>query len=1187
MAGPDVATPSFNGAAAHPFELNMSGDCEPVDLLTSGPMDSRPDEGAVARGPSARWDPNIHVVSPEAAASAAATAQMYEEKMQEMQAQIADLWSQKEAFRRANERITRLLMQLQNQEPQAAADLNAAAADALRSARGASTHRASQESSAPHRGKSHAGLLQREGSHSGRRASSCHRGNLTERSFFQSRDNPSQSPAEVRGGRTSGPSSKTMAIPRLNLDGALPKKTEGGKRNTGRQGRPEGTKGPQEGEPENARREMTGDGGHSALGEHQPGGNDVEGLRRSGTQLHVPNLEGSRKKKDLPPLPLHNLHKPAAPKRDPQAPARQRSMSQSARGSRVSARENNSPRRTGGAGCPAVPPVSVGRRRTVQLSDGLASARSRIGGGSYTARLSLAETALRTPRRCFLDDGIACAPAATTQRAPTLAGGPASSQSSLAAGAAAQTLSTRSWAAPGGAPGGGAAALGGLEEHLAVSLRQALETLHTVEGSSRAGPADASRGAAAAAVAAAGATGGAMSCVQKPSDGYWHIMYTCVIKIRGTDFFLDVRCGDEGPMSGKLIASKERAGVFKVCVRHLLKSARDFYDSMKVLWWQPLPVVFFEGLLPVDERLRRDAEKELAKRKKNKKKNRKRKAKNTGGQPAAETPSAPPDLLSNDLNSHTGQQSCHGPTAGEKDLAEARAALGSVPSSRACSSAELLPGPCSSGSEAGSGATSRRGNADYCDWDAVSLMYIGSLDADTPVAQFKGLSAGSAGNASPKSGEECWYVSNSNAALPVCRTCRGSSSRECGASETTDRNAGEGGGHAPGCNSSSDDSDEDGRLRISPKGSLVSSDFSATMAGAFDRTCQLRLNNKLTTHELFIVRRTDREHGCFPLYHKNARRYLYAHPTNGLVGMIHASNTPTAAFAQKAVTEALMKKPASAANNDFGVTADLETYPLLASGEGASAVGSKTLTEGRVLPPSEFELVALSDLMVQQTVAQILAALPPAQSPYGSREYLDSLSMDDEDDEEDEIEKNLVEDGSRPTTVSSDDDERRNSASSLPYSGEDDRHDLLSAASSVDLPHAVSTETLLAGHARGTGEAFLGSSLRDGGDLSDDDAEGRFSREKGLHIWAVALSHVNARAQKGGSRRRSEATSESSHVWNSRRSTNPGANIDDPSSFQKRGAAGVCHQFVLSELDADTDLEEETAADRAVSGCAE
>lgn len=261
---------------------------------------------------------------------------------------------------------------------------------------------------------------------------------------------------------------------------------------------------------------------------------------------HECSSDGRKKGHQLPPLPLRSGPGSSTGSREGMRPSTVRSASQHAASSRL--------RRLESAGLSALPPLPSQRRRSLQFGHGLASARSRSGSGTalpLTARPSLAETALRTPRRCFLDDGIVCVSnpsgSGSTERSPL--GSPL--------GIAAAPMDFGALQGAGSQCEGGGGVLGGLEEHLAASVRQALETLQRVENGGNHGILGST---SAAALVAAGTAGGAMSCVQKPTDGYWHIMYTCVIKIRGTDFFLNVRCGDDGPRNGRLIATKEQAG---------------------------------------------------------------------------------------------------------------------------------------------------------------------------------------------------------------------------------------------------------------------------------------------------------------------------------------------------------------------------------------------------------------------------------------------------------------------------------------------------------------------------------------------------------------------------------------------------------------------------------------------------
>ncbi|KEP64910.1 UNVERIFIED_CONTAM: hypothetical protein HHA_203820 [Hammondia hammondi] len=1207
---------AFEAACAPP--LTPQDDSPSVGVTLGNGVQHFPCSAGPTTEPDVSWGVSGAFISAEAVASAAATAEVYEAKMQEMKTQIVDLWSQKEAFRRANERITRLLMRLQQHGPSAAADLNAKAAEALRSTRGSSTHRGPRTGlETPQEERS--SQTTRTSRIEGLCAGSHHRNeSIAERSLHPSFMGSSSQKQSEWGECGTVLKTPSLVVPPLKLGGMLLQKKEGALTDRTKSER-ESAEGGRNGTTR-AHASVIRHNGEKKLGRFTGTGSK----RQQGTE------ESVCKQTYLPPLPLRSV-RTSTSHRGGNASSRRRSISQNVRIPAVPAGACDRPAlgsplgRASTTSYPAVPPLPINQRRTLQLSQSLASARSRSTRGAYTSRPSLAETALRTPRRCFLDDGISCAVQSLSKNCAGTSADPASSVSSVLCTAAEPVLNMHSWNASAGLVSHGTG-FADLEEHVAASVRQALETLQTADGGVRS-HSGASGSATAAAVAATGMTGRMMSCVQKPTDGYWHIMYTCVLKIRGTDFFLDVRCGDKGPKSGRLIASTERAGVFKVCVRHLLKSARDFYDSLKVLWWQPMPVVVSDGLLPFDELLRRHAEKEMEKRRKrNKKKNRRRRGKGNDTLSSVDKGSAvqrapePHTSCGPDVNAlksssadtsislgcgpnenetkSTGQGDSDKRAEVEANAAAARKALGSVLSSGHSPSPDDRSDVSNGGGDAGSATQENKRKADYSEWDVVALMYIGSLDAETPVAQFQSLQTRDGGSSSPKNTDDCWYVSNSKAAFPVCRGCGGTAgTSERARGDTSGHNLKEGtsarsGGQAANWSTSSCEC-EKGGCRVSSGRTPPSSEapHEASLERAFDRACQLCLHNRLTPHEAFIVKRADRERGCFPLYHKTGRRYLYAHPTNGLVGMITASSTVVAATAQKIMADIKSKKvDGRRPVNREAEEQDSVLHPLLGDEKNNTqecqhrAEGGITdeISGRQVFMPSQFELIALSDLMVQQTVAQILASLPSVESPRSNWDHSGSWGMEGiegREDEEGEIDH--LNSGSRVTTVSSDDTDcrQRGSSRSFPYSGDEDNRDGLS---NTDRHDSLSHESFIGDHRHRTSDPFLPaaeaiSSSTDRGTVSsEDDKDSRQHGARSLRIRMVPLSGERNKCRRESPPTRSHEDSVTHKRRPSRRSGSPREPLDNPENAVERFSSGVCDQFVFSDLDAETDLEEET-----------
>lgn len=205
-----------------------------------------------------------------------------------------------------------------------------------------------------------------------------------------------------------------------------------------------------------------------------------------------------------------------------------------------------------------------------------------------TCRSSLASSALKTPRRRFDDGGIS-ARAAKEGRQRL---GPEEAQQHL--------------------------------QHVAVeeALFASMRSMNMLGFGSSSG------GTSARAAAKFESTPEAalMRCSSNPEKGYWHTTFLCVLKVEGTDFFLDAqqrqypsvsrRSGSNfffnntaddaargDTMNGaRVVASKETAGVFLVCVRHLLHPnywIRSVFTSMLY----GLPSGVDTSLLPPDQTL--------------------------------------------------------------------------------------------------------------------------------------------------------------------------------------------------------------------------------------------------------------------------------------------------------------------------------------------------------------------------------------------------------------------------------------------------------------------------------------------------------------------------------------------------------------------------------------------------------
>ncbi|OEH73743.1 hypothetical protein cyc_00707 [Cyclospora cayetanensis] len=121
-------------------------------------------------------------------------------------------------------------------------------------------------------------------------------------------------------------------------------------------------------------------------------------------------------------------------------------------------------------------------------------------------------------------------------------------------------------------------------------------------------------------------------CTSTPDKGFWHSTFLCVLKIEGTDFFLDAvqqplqqqhslrhshssaskflsslslaaDPADGHAMNGaRILASKETAGVFEVCVRHLLTDD-NWVRSLCISMYWGLTSVVDPAELPPDQTL--------------------------------------------------------------------------------------------------------------------------------------------------------------------------------------------------------------------------------------------------------------------------------------------------------------------------------------------------------------------------------------------------------------------------------------------------------------------------------------------------------------------------------------------------------------------------------------------------------
>ncbi|KAL8434648.1 hypothetical protein ACSSS7_003046 [Eimeria intestinalis] len=225
-------------------------------------------------------------------------------------------------------------------------------------------------------------------------------------------------------------------------------------------------------------------------------------------------------------------------------------------------------------------------------------------GGPLTCRPSLASTALKTPRRRFVDGGISARGAGdrAIQRR-----GPEDTSPRVA-----------------------------VEEALVASMRSM-----NLLGNLGLGGNSSSRKKVKAAAAAAAAAGrweptpeaALLRCSSVPEKGYWHSTFLCVLKIEGTDFFLDAVLpqqqqqeqqqqqpkarrsgssffstssshaesrGERGMNQARIIASKETAGAFEVCVRHLWPGDNWLRSVCTSMYWG-LPSGIDSAALPPDQ----------------------------------------------------------------------------------------------------------------------------------------------------------------------------------------------------------------------------------------------------------------------------------------------------------------------------------------------------------------------------------------------------------------------------------------------------------------------------------------------------------------------------------------------------------------------------------------------------------
>ncbi|KAL8432591.1 hypothetical protein Efla_002823 [Eimeria flavescens] len=221
--------------------------------------------------------------------------------------------------------------------------------------------------------------------------------------------------------------------------------------------------------------------------------------------------------------------------------------------------------------------------------------------GPRSCRPSLASTALKTPRRKFVDGGIS------------------------ARGAGDRAVLRR-----------------GTEEQQHLAVEEALvASMRSLNLLGALGPSNSSSNrkkvkAAAAAAAAAGrweptSEAELLRCSSVPEKGYWHSTFLCVLKIEGTDFFLDAvlpqqqqqlnaqRIGssffgsssssasdsrwEQSMNQARIIASKETAGAFEVCVRHLLSGENWLRSVCTSMYWG-LPSGVDSAALPPDQTAR-------------------------------------------------------------------------------------------------------------------------------------------------------------------------------------------------------------------------------------------------------------------------------------------------------------------------------------------------------------------------------------------------------------------------------------------------------------------------------------------------------------------------------------------------------------------------------------------------------
>ncbi|KAL8443957.1 hypothetical protein Emag_005741 [Eimeria magna] len=276
------------------------------------------------------------------------------------------------------------------------------------------------------------------------------------------------------------------------------------------------------------------------------------------------------------------------------------------------------PQKRQSGGVPGIAPLNLGAvsgatssrprkgltmRSPLPTAGGLGSRGLQGLGGALTCRPSLASTALKTPRRRFVDGGIS------------------------ARGAGDRAIQRRGSEEP--------SPRVAVEEALVASMRSM-----NLLGALGLGGNSSSRKKFKAAAAAAAAAGrweptteaALLRCSSVPEKGYWHSTFLCVLKIEGTDFFLDAvlpeqqqqqqqqqskarrsgssffstssshaeSSGEHCMNQARIIASKETAGAFEVCVRHLWSGDNWLRSVCTSMYWG-LPSGVDSAALPPDQ----------------------------------------------------------------------------------------------------------------------------------------------------------------------------------------------------------------------------------------------------------------------------------------------------------------------------------------------------------------------------------------------------------------------------------------------------------------------------------------------------------------------------------------------------------------------------------------------------------